>query len=340
MTPASITILADSDYYSQSQTSTRCMQNPASQFMNFNVALSDAHKTGLGSSAALVTAFVAAVLAHYSPAGGDVLCLEPWRTRVHNLAQAAHCTAQGKVGSGFDVAAAVFGSCVYKRFSPTILESLGSIGSTEFSIRLKTIVDDSSPQRIWDTQVNESMVTMPKGLRLIMCDVDSGSETPGMVKQVLRWRKENPDMALRLWDALQSGNDELAVELKRLSHGLDESFENLGNILLKIRSLIRHMTGESGVPIEPDVQKDLLDNCTLVQGVIGGVVPGAGGYDAITLIIEDREEVIKELVTTLESYRPSDADNLEQTIGKVRLLGVRQEMGGLRKEVAATHEGW
>ena len=41
---------------------------------------------------------------------------------VHRVAQLAHCLAQGKAGSGFDVAAAVFGSCSYRRFSPAIIQ--------------------------------------------------------------------------------------------------------------------------------------------------------------------------------------------------------------------------
>ena len=339
--PASITILADSDYYSQSQTSTPCDQNPSSRFMNFNVALHDAHKTGLGSSAALVTAFVAAVVAHYLPANGAIQRIESWRAKVHNLAQAAHCTAQGKIGSGFDVAAAVFGSCIYRRFSPSVLENLGGIGNKDFAVRLKTVVDnDTGVQNIWDTQINKSMVTMPNNLRLIMCDVDCGSETPGMVKKVLAWRKEKPQEALHLWETLQVGNEELARELKRLSERPNESFEGLRNIILTVRSLIREMTRQTGVPIEPKIQKDLLDCSSQVHGVVGGVVPGAGGYDAIVLIVEDRKEVVDELAAFLETYHPIDEESTGTSIGRVRLLGVKQEMEGLREETAVKYDGW
>jgi len=43
-------------------------------------------------------------------------------TLVHNVAQLCHCAAQGKIGSGFDVSSAVYGSQVYTRFSKEILE--------------------------------------------------------------------------------------------------------------------------------------------------------------------------------------------------------------------------
>ena len=42
----------------------------------------------------------------------------------HHLTQLVHCLAQGKVGSGFDVAAAFYGSHVYTRFSPSCIQPL------------------------------------------------------------------------------------------------------------------------------------------------------------------------------------------------------------------------
>lgn len=42
---------------------------------------------------------------------------------VHIIAQTAHCMAQGKVGSGFDVSSAVYGSHRYVRFSPQVISS-------------------------------------------------------------------------------------------------------------------------------------------------------------------------------------------------------------------------
>ena len=42
----------------------------------------------------------------------------------HRVSQLAHCAAQGKVGSGFDVSAAYFGSQVYHRFSPRAIQHL------------------------------------------------------------------------------------------------------------------------------------------------------------------------------------------------------------------------
>lgn len=55
------------------------------------------------------------------------------RRLAHNLAQFVHCLAQGKIGSGFDVSAAVFGSHLYRRFDPEVLTGLMNDETVRFS---------------------------------------------------------------------------------------------------------------------------------------------------------------------------------------------------------------
>ena len=68
-------------------------------------------KTGLGSSAALVTSVVGAALALLSTSDSSDA---ERRVLVHDVAQIAHGLAQGKIGSGFDVCAATFGSIRFR----------------------------------------------------------------------------------------------------------------------------------------------------------------------------------------------------------------------------------
>ncbi|KAL8685479.1 MAG: hypothetical protein Q9224_005801 [Gallowayella concinna] len=336
---ASVTIVADTDYYSHPG-STDCT-NPT-RFVDFDVPLTEAHKTGLGSSAALVTAFTAAVLAHFLDQHQLRLDSELGKQRLHNLAQAAHCAAQGKVGSGFDVAAAVYGSCVYRRFSPSILEGLGEVGSSRFSERLKILVEDLDPSKQWNMQIDKAGAGLPRGLRLVMCDIDCGSESVGMAKKVLAWRKENSDEAALLWATLQKGNEDLARELLQLANErttVSQDYKNLSDTILTIRFLIRKMSAKAEVPIEPKVQTELLDACCRVHGVIGGVVPGAGGFDAIVLLVED--SALLPLQRLLDTYKRTSNDTKDgPAIGKVRLLGVKQDFEGLKFEEAEFYADW
>lgn len=87
-------------------------------------------KTGLGSSAAMTTAVVGALL-HYLGVVNLSSSKDQHQEKkdatdldvVHMIAQTAHCIAQGKVGSGFDVSSAVYGSHRYVRFSPEVISS-------------------------------------------------------------------------------------------------------------------------------------------------------------------------------------------------------------------------
>lgn len=325
--------MADNDYYSQSDSGPTKSERG---FTDFGVTLSNAHKTGLGSSAALVTSLVAALLAYYT-ASTDL-----HQKRIHNLAQAAHCAAQGKVGSGFDIAAAVFGSCLYRRFTPTILEAVGEPTTPGFGEKLHLCIEDLNLEHKWDVEVSSQAVQIPKSMLLVMCDVDCGSETPGLVRKVLQWRRENPVEADFLWTAIQQGSNDLCNELRRQSELEGVTMDNqqeLGTIIATIRSLVKDMSRRSEVPIEPDVITELLDYCTALPGVIGGVAPGAGGYDAVALLIKNDVEVLRDLQDRLEGWI-SSKETSGPTIGNVRLLGVRQEKVGIRMEGLKQYGDW
>ncbi|KAJ5629877.1 Phosphomevalonate kinase eukaryotic [Penicillium herquei] len=338
----SVTILADNDYYSETATSKGpAAQSKGGRFVNFGVPLFEAHKTGLGSSAALVTALVSSLVIHRTMQADD---LGAGRDKLHNLAQAAHCAAQGKVGSGFDVAAAVYGSCLYKRFSPAILESVGDVGSPGFDERLFAVVEDANPEHPWDTECVDFGMQLPRGMQMVLCDVECGSQTPSMVKKVLAWRNENRKEADILWASLQNNNERLRQELKRLAQhpdtNVDGEFSEIHAYLQRTRHHIRTMTRRTDVPIEPKVQTELLDRLTEVEGVIGGVVPGAGGYDAIVLLIQDDPAVITRLNEQFANYESAVEDDFGGKIGNVRLLGVRHGSEGVKNEVLEQYAGW
>jgi len=253
------------------------------------------------------------------------------------------------VGSGFDVACAVYGSCVYRRFSPSLLDTLGSgPGSQDFASKLRALVDNET--ETWDAVVDHESMEMPSGLRLALADVDCGSTTPGMVKKVLEWRKKDQKEAAEIWTALDAANQSLAIELSKLkiekdqgdgSHG---NYDDLKKRIATIRELIRKMTTASGVPIEPAEQTKLLDTCTQVDGVIGGVVPGAGGYDAVTLLIEDSAETLERLKLTIQQFtldHQKSCDKASRSVfGNVSLLGVKQDNEGIRLEDPRKYAGW
>lgn len=57
---------------------------------------------------------------------------------------------------------------------------------------------------------------LPPQTRLMLADVDAGSDTPSLVGKVLKWRRENPAEADRLWGVI----DALNMRLSRVLAGL------------------------------------------------------------------------------------------------------------------------
>ncbi|KAI8854932.1 hypothetical protein BC829DRAFT_378842 [Chytridium lagenaria] len=258
-------------------------------------------KTGLGSSAAMITSLTAAILSYF-----DVINLSSRDNRdlalVHNVAQFAHCLAQGKIGSGFDVSAAVYGSHSYRR----PLE--------ESALTAKDIVAKLDPASAtnWDCEVEQ--FKLPPGFKLMLADIDAGSNTPKLVSQVLKWRQDSPEEGTimvnstpknkkcqEVFQALNTASQDYPEEywnalaninnLELSTGSVSEHLNHLKNTFAQIRHLLRDMSTKANTPVEPIEQTTLLDACTAIPGVIMAGVPGAGGYDAIFVIYIDHNNV-------------------------------------------------
>ncbi|KAI8372445.1 Phosphomevalonate kinase [Blakeslea trispora] len=308
-----VTIVGDNDFYSQrAQLNTRGLPNTAyslaslEAFCKTHATLSTVHKTGLGSSAALTTSLVAALLLHFKVVSHSLT--EDEKKLIHNVAQYVHCFAQGKVGSGFDVSSAVWGSHRYKRFDPSIL---APIMDTKVNSKTLSITLDAGNQS-WDNDV--CPFALPPGFHLMLADIDAGSHTPTLVGKVLGWKKSKPEEAESLWNNLGEYNSLVEQHFRNLTDQHENNCEQYEKAIkacsqLKasewhtvagpvaeemvklvkdfghVRALLQEMSRLSEVPIEPVEQTKLLDECMNVPGVAMAGVPGAGGYDAIFCIV-------------------------------------------------------
>ncbi|XP_077234915.1 phosphomevalonate kinase, peroxisomal-like [Tasmannia lanceolata] len=275
-------------------------------------------KTGLGSSAAMTTAVVAGVL-HYlgvvnlplsAKSQNEEKTVSSDLDLVHVVAQSAHCVAQGKVGSGFDVSAAVYGSQRYVRFSP------GVFSSAQVAVKgkpLQEVITDILKAK-WDHE--KIQFSLPPLMTLLLGEPGTGgSSTPSMVGAVKRWQISDPDKSQETWRKLADANSMLEMQLKSLIKFAEEQWETykfvvescsrctyekwmeqagdpsqlavtkslLGarDAILQIRFHMQQMGKAAGVPIEPKSQTQLLDATMNMEGVLLAGVPGAGGFDAI-----------------------------------------------------------
>lgn len=148
-----------------------------------------------------------------------------------------------------------------------------------------------------------------------------------MVKAVNAWRASDPAGSKSFWDELQAKNESLAGILAQGK--LDE----LPAALKESRSRMKRVGELSQVPIEPDSQTELLDALSELDGVYGGVVPGAGGFDAVALLLQDDEETLKRVEAFLVEWS-------QEKEAKVKLLSVRGELEGVRSEKLGEFVGW
>lgn len=292
-----ITIYSDPGFHTQNDTTEKSSKNGAKSFFYHEKPITEVPKTGLGSSACLTSVVTAALLSYFK---SDVL-----KDILHNLCQIAHCKAQKKIGSGFDVATAVFGSIQYRRFRPSVIEApvTGTVSHQE----MVELVDSS-----WD--FTHDACALPPHIKLLMGDISGGSETPKLVSTVLQWKNQNPQLGQQLYANLDAANVGFISALNDLhkfykldkerymkaidyfkTHSINTSVYNtefdpffkLIKSLETIRKYLKQLTVESGAEIEPECQTELLDACKNLNGTLGGVVPGAGGYDAICVLVID-----------------------------------------------------
>ncbi|KAH3902403.1 related to Phosphomevalonate kinase [Saccharomycodes ludwigii] len=324
----SIEIFSDSGYHSQEKSVLK--MNSYKQFHYHSETVTKVPKTGLGSSAGLVTVLTTALVSCFI----EQFQLEPFLKIIHNLSQVSHCQAQGKVGSGFDVAAATFGSIIYRRFQPELINDLPKYDSLEYKRKLQKLIDS----KYWGYKSEN--VKLPKGLRLIMGDVNNGSETVKLVSRVKQWYNKNLPESLEIYTKINEGNmafiksledlNELAainpdkydkilaaLDNKEAITSLDSSLLSVQKAVNQIRSNFKYITKKSGADIEPDVQTTLLDNSIALNGVLTGLVPGAGGYDAIALITTEKCDIQEETKNNKKFERVSWLDLHQEDYGIV-----------------------
>ncbi|XVF13699.1 hypothetical protein REPUB_Repub08aG0230300 [Reevesia pubescens] len=275
-------------------------------------------KTGLGSSAAMTTAVVAALLHYLGVVNLSAFPEDPHQQNkdsmdlnvVHMIAQSAHCIAQGKVGSGFDVSSAVYGSQRYIRFSPEVLSAAqAAVNAMPLEEIIGNILNGE-----WDHE--RTQFSLPPLMTLLLGEPGTGgSSTPSMVGAVKKWQKADPEKSQETWRKLAEANSALETQLNMLSklakehwdaykfvidscsrlkpekwmEGVTEPIEEAvvkvllqaREAMLGIRNHMRQMGEAAGVPIEPESQTQLLNATMNMEGVLLAGVPGAGGFDAI-----------------------------------------------------------
>ena len=222
---------ADNDFYSQGSylrnlTLEPTMENiKAIPKFNFtNCEISKVNKTGLGTSATLVTTLVAGLLIHNDLIKNDEFTKSDL-VLIDKIAQVCHSLAQGKIGSGFDVSSACFGSHLYTRFSPDLISPV--LESPKDVDVISKCIDQE-----WDQNVVQQ--SLPNGIYILLAEVHQGSNTPQMVSKVLQWRNEDEILSTKVWNEINVCQQKIIAQFDKL-RGLERNpnyeneMNNIGN---------------------------------------------------------------------------------------------------------------
>ncbi|GMF60459.1 unnamed protein product [[Candida] boidinii] len=177
-----------------------------------------------------------------------------------------------------------------------------------------------------------------------MGDIVGGSETTKLVSKVLNWKNSNTKESDSLFNDLNNSNLKLINSIENLSNICNNDsvyYDKLINKLInttsielisisefnkefanefkplidiiyaikEIRKNLKKLTRLSTAEIEPNEQTVILNNCLNLKGVLGGAVPGAGGYDAIYLLVAEKS--IPDILAKTTKQKFADNENQE-----------------------------
>ncbi|QGA55370.1 GHMP kinase [Sulfolobus sp. E5-1-F] len=205
----------------------------------------DGKKTGLGSSSAATVALTACL---YYAINGKLDLLE-----IHKLAQIANYKRQKGIGSGFDIASAVFGSIVYKRFT------------------------DIEKMDFYYEKLNLGNYDMILGF------TGKSAETVGLVRKFVE--KSNSDDFREIMRLIDEENN-MAIRLIKLNK-LDEAIEHVRLGRKYLNYIAERIVGVKLVSKEEEELIKIAEE----EGALIALSPGAGGGDSIFALGNDLNKV-------------------------------------------------
>ena len=224
-------------------------------------------KYGLGSSAAVVTAVITAILCkHLKEAPSPML--------IFKLAAISHVKIQGN-GSGADIAASTYGGILqYSSFQAEwLLQELSS------SDTLTTLVEKN-----WK-YLTIKKIEYPERLSLSVGWTGEPASTAKLVDEILKLKIDNPSQFQRFLTDSKLAVDEI------LNSVIRGSISDLLEGIKKNRRCLAVIGKAAGIEIETNLLAELADVAELLGGA--GKLSGAGGGDCGIAFIPSIEKVDK-----------------------------------------------
>ncbi|MBI4044527.1 MAG: phosphomevalonate kinase [Candidatus Diapherotrites archaeon] len=241
-------------------------------------------KLGFGSSAAITTAVVSAVLLHHG--------IKPESDELFKLSTLAHYFAQGKIGSGFDVAASVLGGALfYTRFDPGQIEHLA----------LKPVTQAVAEN--WPG-LGMKRITLPKNIFFLAINTGEKADTRELVTKMKTFRAEKKHDYFRIINAVGETTISLAQALE------NNQEEKIISLVKKNRLLLKELGEKSGIKLETTKLTKIIEEAEILG--CAAKFSGAGGGDN-AIAVGFGEEKKQEL---LNAFKNKGFRAIETSISK------------------------
>jgi phosphomevalonate kinase len=156
-------------------------------------------KVGFGSSAAAVVSIISVILQFH---GVSYLNRQD-KEKIFKLGIIAHYLGQGKIGSGFDVAASTFGGAlIYRRFDPEWLQQ-----NLE-AYPIAKVIDQEWPL------LQNIPLKIPPELILIVGFTGTSASTRKLVKQMKLFKEKDPESYFTLISRIADVTESLILAIK------------------------------------------------------------------------------------------------------------------------------
>jgi len=229
-------------------------------------------KVGFGSSAAIVSATIAAILNFH---GQEISSLSAKET-IYKLGCIAHYLAQGKLGSSFDVAASTYGG-VLKYQKPDMNFILKKI---EENTKIKDLIEMPWPYFIAEP------INLPDNFLLSIGFVGYSASTKELITKIKEFKKENEKEYSQIINKIKGVTLNLEIALK------NNEKEKIIELLKENRILLKELNDKSKNNLET-TELSILANIAEKNNA-AGKFSGAGGGDCGIAI--SFEENVKEKI--------------------------------------------
>ena len=278
-------------------------------------------KTGLGSSSAFINSLTSNLILTYDKILNKKIY--PKNIVIKNLVDnnykaiilgsclLSNNLSQNKIGSCFDIISSLFGSQIFIQTQQNIFLNSPFYLNEENKSKINNFIEYLKSEYIPNILfLNENNIYLKN--KIYFVSIEIGSDTRIFVKKVLEYA--NNKKKDKLFD------DDLFSQLNALNEKIINVFLNNSNIdnslikelCIKYRIILRKISDESKVDIEPGILTPLLDNLIKLDDIIYAICPGAGGYDSIIIMAKDKineSELFKNINDIIDDFNKKNNDN-------------------------------